>query len=311
VKKAFLLLVFLCPLLLSAQQQDSIPQFVDAHPDKSRVLLISGIHAGIYAGTLVFFSQSWYKDYPRSSFHTFNDAKEWQQMDKVGHAWGTYNTAKYSTAMWQWTGLPDKKAIVFGGISSIGYFTIVETMDAHSEGWGWSWGDMAANVSGIGLYTLQELTWKEQRIQYKFSSHSIHYEDGLEERANDLFGSSLPQRLLKDYNAQTYWWSINLSSFSRSSKWPRWLNVAVGYGAKGMYGGFENLAYDKSGNLVFDRRDIERRRQWYLSPDIDLTRIRTNKKGVRTALYFLNMLKFPAPALEYSDGEMKIKALVF
>ncbi len=279
--------------------------------DKKKLYTISAVHAGIYAGTLLFFTQSWYKDYPKSSFHTFNDIKEWQQMDKVGHAWGTYNTAKYSTAMWRWTGMQDKKAIMIGGISSLGYFTIIETMDAYSAEWGWSWGDMAANVTGIGLYSFQELAWNEQRIQYKFSAHRDHYGGELEKRADDLFGNSLPQRLLKDYNAQTYWWSANLASFSKNSRWPAWLNLAVGYGAKGMFGGFDNRGYDKQGNLVFDRRDIPRERQWYLSPDIDFTKIHTNKKGVRMALSFLNMLKMPAPALEFSNGKLRARALVF
>ena len=43
--------------------------------------------------------------------------------------------------------------------------------------------------------------------------------------------------MLKDYNAQTYWFSANLKSFFPEIKFTAWLNVAVGYGAEGMFGG--------------------------------------------------------------------------
>ncbi len=78
-----------------------------------------------------------------------------------------------------------------------------------------------------------------------------------------------------------------------------------------MYGGFENLATDKDENIIFDRRDIKRQRQWYLSPDIDFTKIKTNKKGVRTFLSVLNMVKLPAPTLELTGGKLKGHFLYF
>jgi hypothetical protein len=87
---------------------------------------------------------------------------------------------------------------------------------------------------------------------------------------------------LKDYNGQTYWLSLNVQSFSNSSAHPNWLNVAVGYGTKGVYGGFENVAYDKRGNVTFNRPDIKRQRQWYISPDVDFTKIKTGKRFVKT-----------------------------
>nr|MBA2745208.1 DUF2279 domain-containing protein [Flavisolibacter sp.] len=90
-----------------------------------------------------------------------------------------------------------------------------------------------------------------------------------------------------------------------------WLNLAIGYGAEGMFGGYENIGFDKNGNLNFDRRDIPRTRQWYLSPDIDLTRIKTNSKFLRSAFYVLNMVKIPAPALELSNKKLKLNLVTF
>ncbi len=72
-----------------------------------------------------------------------------------------------------------------------------------------------------------------------------------------------------------------------------------------MFGGFENRAIDKGGNVTFDRRDIARQRQWYIAPDIDFTKIQTGSKGLKIAFSVLNLIKMPAPALELSGGKLK------
>ncbi len=290
---------------------DSSTSEIKDFSKKNRIRYVAGIHVASYAGTLFILGEAWYKDFPKVPFHLFDDRKEWLQVDKVGHGWTAYNIAKYSGSMWQWAGLSQQKAALLGGISSLGYQTILEYFDAHSQQWGWSWADMGANVSGAGLYVVQELGWKEQRIGVKFSSHRISYDGALAMRADNLYGKSLPERILKDYNGQTYWLSVNLKSFAKNERLPAWLNIAFGYGARGLFGGFENIGYDKDGTVIFDRTDIKRERQWYLSPDVDFTKIKTNKKGVRSLLSVLNMIKMPAPSMELSGGKLKAHLLFF
>ncbi|MBK8951514.1 MAG: hypothetical protein IPM85_03415 [Chitinophagaceae bacterium] len=122
---------------------------------------------------------------------------------------------------------------------------------------------------------------------------------------------SSPERFIKDYNGQTYWASASIKSFLPKSKLPEWLCLSVGYGAEGMFGGEENIAKDENGNITFDRRDIKRYRQWYLAPDVDLTKIKTSKKGLKFLLTVLSAFKFPAPSLEFSNGKFRINALHF
>ncbi len=264
-----------------------------------------------YATSFIYLSEAWYKGYPRSSFHSFNDAGEWMQMDKIGHAWTAYNTGKATTAFWRWAGVNEKKSVFLGSGTSLLYMLSIEYLDGRSAEWGWSWADVAADLSGSILFSAQELGWKQQKIQLKFSSHKKNYEPSLNDRANDLFGKGFYERLLKDYNAQTYWVSFNVNSFLKNKNLPDWLNISVGYGAEGMLGGYENIAYDKNGNIIFDRRNIQRYRQWYLAPDVDLTKIKTNSKFLRTAFFALNSLKFPAPALEFSNNKFKLRGLAF
>mgnify|MGYP002779673912 FL=1 len=308
------LFFLLLHLSLSAQNNaaDFVPHRDTASHKNNRPWWVTGGHVVGYSAVFVGLNEAWYKDYPRSSFQVFNDSREWLQMDKVGHAWTAYSVARGTAAVWRWSGVNGKhKADALGAASALTYLTIIEVLDAHSAKWGWSWADVGANLSGTGLYLGQQLAWKEQRIGFKFSSAPKNFPADLRQRGNDLFGASFPQRLLKDYNAQTYWLSANFKSFFPKSKVPAWLNVAVGYGAEGMWGGFGNKAVNDAGIVTFDRTDIARVRQWYLSPDVDFTKIKTGKKWVRTILFAANALKMPAPALGYSNGRWRLHPLQF
>ncbi len=108
--------------------------------------------------------------------------------------------------------------------------------------------------------------------------------------------------MLKDYNVQAYWASINIKSFAPNSSWPSWLNVALGYGADNMYGGFENKWTDKNG-VQFDLSSLKRQRQFYLALDYDLRKINIKNHSLKALLNTLNIYKFPAPAIEYNTVE--------
>ena len=292
-------------MTLQAQPLDSVIQ-------KNRTKWVIAANISGYGATMIGLYHAWYRQYPQSSFHTFNDWKEWKQVDKVGHVYSAYIESMASMELWRWTGMERKKRIWIGGLSGMAYQTTIEILDGFSKQWGWSWGDIGANTLGSGALIAQELAWNEQRIQLKFSFHRMNYKDAvLNNRSDDLFGKSGMERMLKDYNGQTYWASFSLRSFFPKSKLPPWLNGAIGYGASGVFGGTENIAKDAAGNTVFNRTDIVRRRQWYLAPDIDWKKIPTRKKGVRFLFTFLNAFKLPAPSLEFSKGKWRFHPLYF
>lgn len=280
-------------------------------PVKKRVIIVSAANISLWTASFIVLNKSWYADYPRSSFHFFNDNAEWNQVDKAGHLWTDYLVTRLSYEMWKWTGLPEKKALILGGISGVAYQSIIEIQDGFSKEWGFSWGDMAFNVAGAAAFVTQELGWKDQRIQVKLSYWPYDYPTDLVPRRNQLFGNSTNERILKDYNSQTYWASANLYSFFKQSSIPKWLNVAVGYRADGMYGGRKNTWTDKNGSYI-DRTDIRRMRRFYLSPDVDLTKIKTKSGLLKTVFYVLNMVKVPAPALELnSAGKLQFHFVKF
>ncbi|MGI8582826.1 MAG: DUF2279 domain-containing protein [Chitinophagaceae bacterium] len=274
--------------------------------NKKRVRLMTAANITGYATIMIGLNAAWYSKYPRSSFHFFNDNAEWLQVDKVGHAYGSYIESRSSNELWRQTGISRNKRIWISGLSGVAFETIIETLDGFSAEHGWSWGDFASNIIGSALFIGQELAWDDQRIKLKFSFHKKDYgQPDLNARADEIYGKSESERFIKDYNGITDWASVDIKSFFPRAPVPKWFAVAFGYGAEGLFGARNNIAKDKYGSITFNRSDIKRYRQWFLSPDIDLTKIKTNKKGLRFLFTVLSAFKFPAPSLEFSNGSFK------
>jgi len=299
VKTIVILYCLLYPAALSAQS-DSVHQ---SRAKGKRLLIVTGANVAFFTGSFIALNKAWYSEYERSGFHFFNDNPEWNQMDKAGHVWSTYHIARLSTEMWQWAGLNRRSSAIAGAASGLAYQSIIEFQDAYSAAWGFSWGDVGANVVGAGMFVLQDELWKAQRVSVKMGYHPYAYPHELLNRRNQLFGSSVPERILKDYNSQTYWLSANISSFFPQSNFPKWLNVAAGYSSDGMYGGRTNSWSDAEGQ-AFDYTGVRRQRRVYLSPDVDLTRIPVKSKLLKSAFFVLHSLRIPLPALELANGRV-------
>lgn len=317
IKKIKLFLVAVLPQLavLMAIHFAGFSQPVSADSSKTRLnktklWIVAGTHAAVWAGSYIALNKAWYAGYPKEHFHFFNDNGEWNQMDKAGHTWTAYQLARVSTETWRWTGLKDKTSIWLGGAAALAYQSVIEIQDGFSAEWGFSWGDMAANTIGSSAFVAQELGWHEQRLQIKFSYWPYNYPPDLITRRNDLFGGP-GARVLKDYNSQTYWLSGNLYSFLKNSGIPKWLNISFGYSSDLMLGAYENKWTDKDGT-IHDYTSIPRVRRFYIAPDVDFTKIRTKSKFLRGVFFALNAVKFPAPTLELSSqGKLKMHAFYF
>lgn len=254
---------------------------------RKNTVLISEIAVG--AGTLIGLNQLWYADYPRSNFHFINDNSDWLQMDKAGHAFSSYHLGRLSSEMLKWSGVSKRKQLLYGSGVGFVFLTAVEVLDGYSSQWGASTGDIIANASGTALYVSQELIWNEQRITPKFSFHTTKYAD----LRPDVLGSSFSEQILKDYNGQTYWLSFNLYSFAKGTKIPKWLNLAVGYGAEAM------ISANQKNNSIYSSTGTRPFRQFYLSLDINLTKINTNSSLLKTLFSVINTIKVPAPTIEF------------
>lgn len=251
--------------------------------------------------SLLALDRLWYSDFDRGSFRTVNDNNNWLQMDKMGHAFAAYQFGSLGANTLNWAGVSKNNQLIYGATLGLGFLTAIEIMDGFSTEWGFSWGDMAFNAMGSGLYVGQQLLWQEQRVRLKFSYHQTSYA----KLRPEVLGDGFLEELLKDYNGQTYWLSANVNSFLKSDKIPKWLNLAFGYGAEGMAAATAN-------DTPVDLQPDNRQRQYYLSLDIDLSRIETNSSLLRTLFDVFNLIKLPFPALEMnSQGAVKLHYIYF
>ena len=288
--------------VLTVVSQSDLNQFLkpsdSLNPKRRNAVVISEI--GLGTATLIGLDQLWYADFPRSSFRTVNDSDEWLQMDKLGHVFSAYHLNRVGAEVLNWSGVRKKDQLLYGTALSLGFLTTVEIFDGFSKEWGFSWSDMAANFAGSGLYVGQELLWEEQRVLLKYSFSRTRFA----KQNPDKLGASFLEEMIKDYNGQTIWLSANLRSFMKKSKIPKWLNVAVGYGAEGMLTGRAS-----ADTVLFP--DQNRYRQFYLSLDLDLTKIETNSHVLKTLFSLINVLKIPAPTLGFSTENKLTFHLLF
>jgi VanZ family protein len=294
------ILYFLLLLLCLLRQSMAQGQPDTAAVNNKRLLVLGSTFTVGYTSLLLSLNKAWYSQEDKTDFHWFNDNRQWKQMDKAGHFWGAFHQSRAGIDMLRWAGVPEKKAILYGGLLGVALQTPIEIFDGYQADYGASLGDIVANTVGSAAVVGQELAWQEVRIMPKYSFHTTRYA-GM--RPNVL-GSSLGEQALKDYNGQTYWLSVDVGAFLKEeSRYPRWLTIAVGYGAQ------EMVFNDPEANAA---AGLDAHRQYYLSPDLNLMHFKGRSKVWNTALYVLSIIKIPAPTLEYNrkDG-LKLHPLYF
>jgi Predicted periplasmic lipoprotein (DUF2279) len=261
--------------------------------NKQRFNVVVISEAGVGSLITVGLQYLWYKKFPRSHFHFFNDNDEWLNMDKVGHATTTYNIAAFQYNMMRWSGVNKTSSLWIGVGTALAYMSMIEISDGFSAQWGFSPGDMIANITGTALFAAQQETWGQQRILMQFSFHKSIY---AQYNPGEL-GNNFPQRMIKDYNGQSYWLSFNLSSFMGKTNFPKWIMADVGYGASGMTGAVTNPS-------VVDGKPIPsftRERKLFLGVSGAFT---TNHSIPYPS--WVNIFKVPSPVLEWNITNSKV-----
>lgn len=329
IRLPIIALFFLCISIIYNAESQVVENRIDTSIidvkqfNKPRFYTTLGIGSLIYGSGTYALVKYWYSEYGFSSFHLFDDKREWLYMDKIGHIYTAYNQSSVMYDGARWTGMKKSSSLWFGVTMGMLLQSTIEVLDGFSPKWGFSIADMSANIGGASLFYAQQKFWDEQKIVIKVSSgvrnygnNSILSTDGLSAtslntRADELFGKSFPERYLKDYNAQTYWLSFNLSSLSGSESIPKWLNLSVGYSGQDMFGGFTNQWTDSGGNVFNIENNTIRYGQFFLTPDIDFRRIPVRSQFLKALFKAMNLVKFPMPGIEVNTkGGIKLHYLV-
>lgn len=276
-------------LKVCAQPSDTL-----STTDKKKVSTFLIVSGSGYTATLIGLNELWYKDSPRQSFSFFNDNNQWKQLDKAGHFFSAFHLSAGTSKSLQGCGVSKNKSDLWGSVTGFLILLPIEIFDGISADYGASAGDLFANAAGAGFFLGQNKLWNEVRIHPKYSFQRTGY-PAL--RPDNILGNSLVTEIFKDYNGQTYWLSFNMDKFM---KFPKWLNLAVGYGAEGMVYAttLENTA-----------AGYHATRQFYLGLDFDISHLKSRSKVVNTILFVVNMVKLPAPALRFSGSSISFRPL--
>lgn len=300
--RACIFILICLPMIMKSEDSKINP---DTNKTNSNKLLYAiALTSSYYAGSMLILSNTWYKDRKTAPFHFYNDFGENLQVDKFGHTFGSYFYSYIGYNLLLNLGLTRKESLIYGG--SLGFImqAPIEIMDGIHEGWGFSWGDIAANTAGSLLVIGQELLFKEQLIKYKFS----YWESKYSNQANGFLGKTSLEKVLHDYNGHTYWLSLPINKIISNDILPEWLNIAFGYGANGMFGEKENI---RSYNGV-DIPETVRYRQFLFSLDIDWTKIKTDSKFWNIILQGMTFIKLPFPTIEFNSmGKFKLYLIYY
>jgi hypothetical protein len=261
-------------------------------PKVRAVLLFS---VGVYVVMMLVLGYSWYSNqWAKGGFHFFNDWPEWKQLDKLAHFFWTFQVSAIASRLLVWAQLDNRKAAVGGAIMGFLFVSCVEIPDGFSQDYGASVFDLLANALGCIAFIVQGLLLRKILVWPKFSFHQTVFAP----LRPTMLGDGLLEEILKDYNGQTFWYSVGVPMVPL----PRWVTIAVGVGADGMIYGrdHENLAANFSPT-----------RRYFLSLDLNLSHIKTSSRALNSVLYIFNIIKVPAPAIEISQAGIRFHALYF
>lgn len=262
-------------------------------------VVLSGM-GGIWAGTLIGLSTTYYSQDDRSSFHFFDDSREWLQMDKAGHLYTSAHLGELSYSFLNYAGYSKKHALLFGTLAGLGYQTSLEVLDGFGNKWGFSWSDMGANLLGSSFFYFQQRCWGEQKLRLKMSAHYSPYSV----YNPNVLGMTKAERLLKDYNGQSYWLSGSLGHIRSFDFFPKWLCLSVGYSINQKIYGTEDVA-------VFDGQIFRAQRQLLFSLDLDIDKLPIQKKWLKSVLQPLKWIKIPFPTLVVEKGTLTFSPIYF
>jgi hypothetical protein len=242
--------------------------------------IVGSVYASVVAGLQIYQGINFWQD--RVPFRVIDDWDIELFTDKPGHFFAAYIASKVSKDMLMAAGYSWELAAICGPIMGLGYQFYVEVMDGYGKNWGFSPSDAWFNAMGAGWLLAQHFV---PFLQYIAPKADFIPSPWFGERTRRL-----SVNLLDDYSSWTWWLSINIYHFlpeSMQQWYPPWLNIAVGYAAR---------------NLDWPDAD----RKFILSLDYDLEKLLPPADDTTAPVWnwlrhYLNLIKLPAPAVEFSS----------
>jgi hypothetical protein len=233
---------------------------------------------GTYLGILV--ALHYYQEVTFwSSTQSFRIRDNWDESlnaNIFGHAMAGYFISYVSEQALLASGVSYKLAPVYGALMGIGYQVYVEVLDGFGSDFSLSPYEMYANILGVTYFTMSQYYPSLQNWSPKLSYYPSKWFGQLPKAAS--------QTPIDDYSAWNFWVSGNINNITDGNLtpyWPRWLNLAVGYGAR-------NLGSPDECRLIT------------IGLDYDLVKLLPDGSGSWNWFkQTLNFVKLPSPTVEW------------
>jgi hypothetical protein len=228
-------------------------------------------------------SAAWWDGKGRS-FYFKDDWNAALQADKFGHFMGGYFVSYFAREGLVFSGVGWDQSIILGSMIGIVSQAYVEFKDGFADNTGFSYTDFAANVFGVGYFYLQHYIIFLQNFTPKWQ-YTPPGLIGVPPKART-------QTFIDNYNSTTAWFSVHMHNLLPGDNfWPKWLNLAFGYGIDGYY-------------------TSQMHRRFVIGLDYNLVELLPD--GPSFWNWFkqsLNAVKWPAPAVEFSSQGTKFLLL--
>jgi hypothetical protein len=213
-------------------------------------------------------------------FHLY-DSPYSLHADKFGHALFSDFSADIIRTSYVLAGLTPKRAAWIGASVSLLTEFIVEFEDGFKategpngeEYFGFSFGDIAADLTGASLPLLKTYFPEVRRFDLKMSLWPSH-----------AYRAGYYDNIFHDYESQVHWGSFEVHDLIGGG-WPKWLNVAVGYG-------IENTSKPARA------QNLPRSGQIYLALDLNPRGLGLEGTAWETVAQVLSHIRINSPALQ-------------
>jgi hypothetical protein len=250
-----------------------------SHVDGVKLAVVGGVVAGGVTAIQLYQQNAWWKG-GRSKFHVQEDLVYALNVDKVGHVYGGVMISDLLRRSFEWADVPEESSLLWGCIGATAFQTYVEIQDGFSRDWGFDRVDFAGDLLGAWYPLIQRKVPPLRNVNLRFSylPKSPGGEGALPGQTHTVFD---------DYEGQTMWLALSMHNLLPAPVrdwWPEFLCLSFGM-------------------AVRNNNSPDRYLAWFVSPDLDMTRIiPPSTPFLKTLGEVLNFFHLPLPALRFAPN---------
>ena len=207
-------------------------------------------------------------------------------VDKAGHFYTSYFYFNALYEFMDWGGFDETTKLITSMAIPAFYALSIELNDGFTY-FSFSGYDLTANMLGIGYGVLQRQYPYLNNFKFKWS----YYPSGIIPLDNKFI-------IANDYDGHIYWLSVDVNGVlpeRLKGYWPKYLNIAAGYGAK-------NVSH-RNAWLGLISPNGPKKRKFAFSIDYNLGSFEVKDDFLNVVRNIVDYLHFPAPGLKSIEGQ--------